>query len=896
MRNNNKLFLIDGMALIYRAYYAMIRNPLTSSKGLNTSAIYGFINSLMKIIKDEKPQFMGVVLDTKAKTFRHVEYSEYKANRKPMPDDLSEQIEPLLNILNAMNIKIYKKDGFEADDIIGTIAREATKSKIYETYMYSGDKDLMQLINRKTFLYSPGNTFKPTKIYGNSDVKDKYGIEKEYFIDYLALLGDTSDNIPGVKGVGAKTSSKLISKYNTIEKIYNSINNIENPRLKKLLEENKESAILSKNLVTIDCDVNIDFTISEMTIENINMSNMVVELNKLDIHAFDSFNDKIQLSTQKVKKSYKVINSESDLDLFFNEIKAKDVVSIDLETTSVDANIAEIVGVSFSFNKDEAFYLPFIYPEKKPNCLQKEFLLKKLKLIIESFNLKFIGQNIKYDALVLKKYNINLDNIYFDTMIAESIIAPEQNIYNLDYLSDKYLHYSMISIDELIGDNTEFELMGDVPLEKISYYACEDADIAFQIFLLQKPLIEENNLSKLFYDIEIPFINVLVELEYNGVYVDENIIKNLSVKLKAKLEDVSNEIYKLADKKFNINSPKQLAVVLFDELNLKMFKKRSTSVEVLKKLLDFHPIAEYILEYRHLSKLINTYLDKLPNYINEKTGRIHTSFNQAITSTGRLSSTKPNFQNIPIKTDMGKSIRKAFSVQNSNHIILSFDYSQIELRILAHYSKEDKLIKAFENKLDVHKRTAALIYGLSDYEVGYDHRRIAKMINYSIAYGAGPFRISEELKIPIKEAKVIIENYFERYPGIKRYIDETIEIGKKQGYVETFFGRKRNTANLNSSNKNIREAEKRASINMPIQGTASELIKIAMIRIREKMGKNKCKAKMILQVHDELLFELPKEEKDYIEKIVIDSMVNAIKFTVPIVVDSNFGNNWYEAH
>jgi len=896
MHNNNKLFLIDGMALIYRAYYAMIRNPLTSSKGLNTSAIYGFINSLMKIIKDEKPQFLGVVLDTKAKTFRHVEYSEYKANRKPMPDDLSEQIEPLLNILNAMNIKIYKKDGFEADDIIGTIAQEATKLNIYETYMYSGDKDLMQLINSRTFLYSPGNAFKPTKIYGNSDVQDRYGIKKEYFIDYLALLGDTSDNIPGVKGVGAKTSSRLISKYSTIEEIYNSINNIENPRLKKLLEENKESAILSKKLVTIDCDVNIGFTISEMNIEKINMSSMVAELNKLDIHAFDSFNDKIQLNTPKVKKSYKIINNESDLGLFLNEIKNEDVVSIDLETTSIDANIAEIVGVSFAYNKNEAFYLPFKYPEKKNHSLKEKFLLEKLKLIIENFKIKFIGQNIKYDVLVLKKYNINLENIYFDTMIAESIISPEKNIYNLDYLSDKYLNYSMISIDELIGDGTECELMSDVPLEKISYYACEDADIAFQIFLLQKEVIEEHNLSKLFYDIEIPFINVLVDLEYIGVYVDESIIKNLSVKLKIKLDNVSEEIYKLADKTFNINSPKQLAVVLFDELNLKMFKKRSTSVEVLKKLLDFHPIAEYILEYRHLSKLLNTYLDKLPNYINEKTGRIHTSFNQAITSTGRLSSTKPNFQNIPIKTDTGKSIRKAFSVQNSDNIILSFDYSQIELRILAHYSKEDKLIKAFENKLDVHKRTAALIYGISDNDVEYNHRRVAKMINYSIAYGAGPFRISEELKIPIKEAKVIIENYFERYPGIKRYIDETIEVGRKQGYVETFFGRKRNTTNLNSPNKNIREAEKRASINMPIQGTASELIKIAMIRIREKMKKNKYKAKMILQVHDELLFELPKEEKDYIEKIVIDSMVNAIKFTVPIVVDSNFGNSWYEAH
>ena len=577
------------------------------------------------------------------------------------------------------------------------------------------------------------------------------------------------------------------------------------------------------------------------------------------------------------------------------DIQSKELVSIDLETTDINPNLASIVGISISYKKNTGFYIPILCPDKS-KVLDLEKIFKKLEPIFKSNSIKFIGQNIKYDALILKRHNIELNYIFFDTMIAESLISPEKNSYKLDYLAKDYLNYIMIPIEELIGEKNNQISMKDVQLEDISYYACEDADVVLQIYEIQRKILIKKGLDKLFYEVEMPILKVLVNIEYNGVYVDRNIIKDLSIKLKYELEILSNKIYSFSNKKFNINSPKQLAEILFDDLELRMFKKRSTSVDVLKKLVNHHPIAEIILEYRHLNKLVNTYLDKLPDYINKYTKRIHTSFNQAITSTGRLSSTKPNFQNIPIKTDVGKSIRKAFKPYKNNNFIVSFDYSQIELRILAHYSNENKLIDAFNNNLDIHTKTASLIYGIGIDDVDYSHRRVAKIINYSIAYGAGPFRISQELKISIKEASMIINNYFDRYPGIKQYIEDTVAFGTKNGYVATILGRQKNTINLRSTNRNIQEAEKRATINMPIQGTASELIKIAMIDIDNKIKNKNLKTKMILQVHDELLFEVPKSEKDDIIQLVKDCMENAMHFKVPIKVDYNYGTSWYEAH
>ena len=897
MNNPDKLFLIDGMALIYRSYYAMIKNPLISSSGINTSAIYGFINSLLKIIKDEQPEYISIILDTKKKTFRHKMYTDYKATRKPMPDDLSEQLIFLYDILESLGIAIYKKDGFEADDLIGTISNNFKNENLI-TYIYSSDKDLMQLVNKQVFVYSPGNNFVKAKIYNENEVFLKWGVMPNQIIDYLSLVGDTSDNIPGVKGVGAKTATKLLDKYNNLTTIYDSIDLIENERMKNKLIDFEQDAILSKKLVTIDLDVDIEYNLNEMKIENLNFLDINDKLNELDIFTFDKIINTKKIDKENkdiVDKEYHIVDSIEKIDKLIKKIDKYEYISIDLETTDVNPNIAKIVGISLSFKANEAYYIPFQYPENKKEDISNE-ILNRFKGILESDNKKFIGQNIKYDSLVLKRAGINLSKIYFDTMIAESLISPEKNSYKLEILSENYLNYRMMSIEKLIGEKKPQKTMDQVPLKDIAFYACEDADITFQIYQKQNNKLKKLNLKKVFYEIEIPLIDVLVELEYNGVYVDMNIINDLSNQLKNKICKISKNIFEIAGKEFNLNSPKQLAEILFDDLQLKQFKKRSTSFEVLNKLRDYHPIVDYILEYRHLSKLINTYLNALPTYLNDSTGRIHTSYNQVIVSTGRLSSNKPNFQNIPIKSKEGKNIRKAFTIFNENSYIISFDYSQIELRILAHYSNEKKLIKSFQNNEDVHSRTAALIYGLDVSDVTEEHRRVAKTINYSIIYGAGAFRISQELRIPIKQATNIIENYFNRYPGIQKYIQETTNNAFRNGYVETLHGRQRKTINLNSSNRNIVEAEKRASINMPIQGTASELIKIAMVKILKKMKNNNMNSKMILQVHDELLFEVCKNELEDVILLVKNEMEKAVYFKVPIKVDYNYGKNWFEAH
>lgn len=896
--NNKKLFIIDGMALIYRSYYAMIKNPLLSSSGLNTSAIYGFINSLFKLLKDEKPDYLSIVLDTKGKTFRHKMYDDYKATRKPMPEDLSEQIQPLYSIIEKLKIPMYKKEGFEADDIIGTMSEYYTGKNI-DVYIYSSDKDLMQLVNDNVFVFSPGNSFVKSKIYNKEEVYSKWDVFPEQIIDYLSLLGDVSDNIPGVRGIGKKTASKLMHEFNNFENLYKNIDNVSNDRIKLKLLDSKNDAYLSKELITIDKNVDIEFSSEEMVIENFEFDKISEMLHDLDIFTFDkiidTYNSTKNTETKKIDKKYKLINSKEDLKSFLVEISKQKYLAIDLETTNLDANIADIVGISFSFHSNEAFYIPFVYPSKKVDGFNKDYIINKLKPILELKDIKYIGQNIKYDSIVLRRNGILLSNIYFDTMIAESLISPEKNSYKLDVLSLDYLNYKMQSIEELIGTGKKQKNMNEVSLNEISFYACEDADITWQIYDKQRQIIE-NDFKDLFYNVEIPLINVIVEMEFNGVFVDMNIIKNLSTSLKEKLSDISESIFDISKFEFNLNSPKQLAEVLFDKLELKQIKKRSTSVQVLQVLKDYHPIIDLILEYRHLNKLVNTYLDTMPNYLNQNTNRIHTSFNQVVTSTGRLSSNKPNFQNIPIKTEIGKEIRKAFTVQEKDYYIISFDYSQIELRILAHFSNEINLRKAFIEDVDIHSKTASLIYGINISDVADYHRRVAKIINYSIVYGAGPFRISQELKISMKESKSIIQNYFDRYPGIKEYIQSTIEFGMKNDFVSTILGRKRNTVNLKSSNKNIVEAEKRATINMPIQGSASDLIKVAMIKIYNEFKRKSFKSKMILQIHDELLFEVHKSELDMIITVVKNEMESAIDFQVPIRVDYNYGLNWYEAH
>ena len=901
--NKKKIFIIDGMALIYRAHYAMIYNQLTTSSGMHTSAVFGFINSLLKILNDEKPDFLAICSDTKAPTFRHIKYDAYKANRKKMPDELQEQIPVLYHIFEKANIPLLILDSYEADDIIGTFSKSFDDKKNH-TYIVSGDKDLMQLVDDSTSVYTIGNKFKPTTIYNHKKVEDKWKIPPNKIIDYLALVGDSSDNIPGVEGIGPKTAVKLINLYETVENIYNSLDDIKNEKLRDRLLNNKSNALLSKELVSLDLKVPIRFNLDAMKIDNFDFSSMKEELNKIEIYNFDSNIDKYidggssidSFETVKDSRLYILVTEDKEFDKMITDIKKYSVISIDLETTSLDPFSAEIVGISLSVKENHGYYIPFISPEQL-FPIDYNSILKRLSDIFKSSKYRFIGQNLKYDLLILKRYNVDIKNIYFDTYIAESLIAPEKTRYKLDNLSIEYLGYRMQPIENLIGDKKQEQiLMSEVPIDKVCFYACEDADVVLKIYNKQKQILKDMDLDNIFYNIEMPLIPVLIDMEYNGLFIDVDMINHLSNDLKNKLDKISAVIYSHSGKEFNINSPKQLSEVLFDDLQLKQIKKRSTASNVLHALKKYHPIAQELLEFRHLNKLVNTYLNTLPAFINNDTKRIHTTFNQAIVSTGRLSSNKPNFQNIPIKTDIGKEIRKAFIPQNQNHYIYSFDYSQVELRILTHFTNEPELLKAFNNKEDIHIRTASLIFGVSENEVDYEKRQIAKTINYSILYGAGPFRISQELKIPIKEASEIIKSYFNSYPQIKNYIDNTVAFGERYGFVKTLNGRQRKVSNIYSSNKNIVQAEKRAMINMPIQGTASELIKIAMININRIFKEKNMKSKMILQIHDELLFEVPKDEIDSIHEIVNIEMENAIDLDVPIKVDSNYGISWFEAH
>ena len=904
MNKELKFFIIDGMALIYRAHFAMIKNPLTTKNGQHTSAIYGFANSIFKLIKDENPDYLAIAMDCKEPTFRHKMYSEYKANREAMPDELVSQLSLIDEMLDSMNIPVIKKPGFEADDIMGTLGKVAS-AKGLTTYLVSGDKDLMQLVSDNVKLYTPASRFSPTKIYHESDVFDKWGVKPNKMIEFLALLGDSSDNIPGVDGIGKKTASKLLSEYGSIDEIIKNIDNIKNKRVKEGLVAGSDNLNLAINLVTIDNNVDVDVEISKLKKNDMNRDLLYEYFNKLEIHSLSSQLDKLSNNKTHVKinnnfkKKYEVVDTKKKLDSLIQKLKGQSLFSFDIETSELDPIEADIVGFSISYKNNSGYYIPIIFPDKDTMSnyeLNLVYVLNSIKEILESDNNKICGQNIKYDSLILKRHGISLRGIRYDSMIAEHILNPEKNSYKLDNLSIEYLGYEMQSIEELIGTGKDQISMADVPLDKTLFYAAEDADITFQISNKTMPLIEKNNLSKPYYEIELPLIPVLVEMENTGVFVDRKILSELSTDVDSMISILKEQIFSISDGEFNLNSPKQLAEVLFDKLELKQIKKRSTSIEVLESLTQYHPLPELILKYRHLSKLSSTYINALPNHINKRTGRVHSSFNQTIASTGRLSSTKPNFQNIPIRTELGKKIRKAIRAQSPDSVILSADYSQIELRIMAHFSNEPELVRAFNEDLDIHTRTAALVYSVDENDVTSEQRRSAKVVNFGIMYGAGPFRMSKELGIGMKEAKTLIETYFKTYPGIQEYITKTIEEAHVKGYVSTINGRKKYSQSLASSNMNVQKAEERALINMPIQGTAAELIKLAMINIQNKIISEDYNAKMILQIHDELIFEVPKNEIENFSKLVKFEMENAMKLSIPLKVEYNFGPSWYDAH
>ena len=895
-----KLFIIDGYAILYRAHYALIRNPLITSYGFHTSALFGFTNQLIKIIKDENPDYLVCAFDSKEKTFRHKIYSDYKANRPEMPEELQKQIPHLWELLDGMNIPVLRKPGYEADDIIGTVTESVLDKKI-QSYIVSGDKDFMQLINDKIFLYTPGKRNSAPDIYDKDGVIKKWGLPPEKIIDLLALMGDSSDNVPGVAGVGVKTAVKLLKEYDNIESVLDNASKISNKRVHNGLMNGRDKAFLSKELVTIIKDVDVDTNVENFLLKSFDQEALGKKFEELEFYALLKYLaiDAPETFTKKEEKNYQTILDLKALKEMVDELKNAKYVSIDLETTSVNPMLAEIVGISVSYNKNSAFYIPILYPEKKKNNFgvnDLEVVLSIMKEFLENKDIRKIGQNIKYDALILYRHGVKVSNIFLDTMIAAHILNPAAKSYKLDALSIEFLNYNMVPIEDLIGKGKDQITMDLVPLDKISYYAAEDADIVFQLAEIFAPKLEENGQLNFFADIEMPLIDVLMKMENEGVYVDEDLLNEMSLNIGERLDLLVKEIYNIAEEEFNINSTQQLAKILFDDLKLTQIKKRSTAENVLKELVNEHELPELILSYRKLNKLKNTYIDALPASINKNTKRIHSTFNQTIAATGRLSSTGPNFQNIPIRTVDGREIRKSFIAQQKNWGIFSADYSQIELRIMAHLSEDKELCNAFKDNLDIHDRTASLIYNVPLDDVQPEMRRTAKVINFGIMYGAGPFRISQELGISRKAAQEIIKQYFIQYSGIQNYIDDTLSKARSDNYVETILGRRRYVWDVNSENALKKQAAERVAINMPIQGSAAELIKIAMIDIQKNIENDKLKSKMILQIHDELLFEYPLDEEEHLISMVKKSMENAMSLKVPIIVDYGFGKDWFEAH
>lgn len=899
--NKKRLFLIDGYAMLYRSHFALIRNPLINSKGMHTSALFGFINQVLKLIRKEKPDFLMAAFDSPKKTFRHERYPEYKATREKMPEEMREQLPYLWKLLKAMKIPTLEQPGFEADDIIGTLAVRANEKNL-DTFIVSGDKDFMQLVNDNIFLYSPSGRQSEIKIYDKSGVKDKWGVPPEMIIDLLGLMGDSSDNVPGVMGVGEKTAVKLLKEYGTLENALDHADEVKNKRAREGLQSGREKALLSQELVTIDTNMNIDSNFEEMATDGFDVNELEELFHELEFQALinqiKSFKSEVPSQNEESEKDYKTLLDLIDIQKFANSIKEGEWLSFDLETTSLDPMSCDIVGFSFATKKNQAIYIPILYKEKEANLFDDHLnlVLNILRPVFENSKIPKTGQNIKFDALILRNHGLKVFGLKFDTLLAAHLINPDSRSLKLENLSFEHLNYRMLPIEDLIGKGRNQISMSEVELEKISFYASEDADIALQLTHIFDKKLKKQNLDKFFNEIEMPLLPVLLELEYNGMYVDSKMLSIMSDNLGNNIENLISNITKEAGTEFNINSTQQLANILFDIIGLPEIKKRSTAEEVLTRLKNEHPLPSLILEYRKLNKLKNTYIDALPTLINLKTKRIHSTFSQTVTSTGRLSSRNPNFQNIPIRTDLGREIRKAFKSENKDWIIFSADYSQIELRIMAHLSQDKTLLDAFNKGEDIHTRTAADVFNVDIDEVIPEMRRTAKIVNFGLLYGAGPFRMSQELGIPQKEAKSIIESYFERYSGIKDYIDSVIEYARANKYVKTILGRRRQVWDIDSNNHLHKEAAKRMAINMPIQGTNAEMIKIAMIDIQKELELKNMKSKMLLQIHDELVFEVPLEELNNLQNIVTNKMENSLPLSVPIVVDCGNGESWYEAH
>lgn len=928
--NNNKLFLLDAYALIYRAYYAFIRNPRINSKGQNTSAVFGFVNTLEEILRKENPTHIAVVFDSPLPSFRHIKYEEYKAQREPTPEDIKASIPIIKEILQTYNIPILEIPGYEADDVIGTIAKKMATQKV-NIYMMTPDKDYVQLVDDHIFIYKPR--------YGNNDfdILDKEKVLEKYslshpmqMIDMLALMGDTSDNIPGCPGIGPKTAQKLLKEFGSVENILNNTDKLKGA-IKNKIEENKDRILFSKFLATIKTDVPIEVKIEDFKRKEIDEEALKRIFKELEFRSlltrvlknesqkngtkkpvqgmlFENETTKFENNTTEphslsentpsihsTQHTYRMVKEEKKLIELCNKICSQKSVCFDTETTGVNPLLSELVGLSFAYKEGEAYYVPI--DDDREKAQQKVDIFRPF---FEDEKIEKVGQNIKYDILELRNYDIQVKGKLFDTMIAHYLINPEIP-HGMDYMAKMYLNYTTIHIDELIGPKGKNQKnMRDIDQETVCKYAAEDADITLKLKNILEKELRENKLEQLFNEIESPLIYVLADMEWTGVRLDLEALEQLAEEYRKEMNQIEKEIIEMAGIEFNINSPKQIGEILFDKMKIIDNPKKtktgqySTSENELEKLRSKHPIIEKILEQRSLKKLLSTYIEAFPQLINPKTGKIHTSFNQTATATGRLSSSNPNLQNIPIRDERGKEIRKVF-IPDKGCTFLSADYSQIELRIMAHLSKDKNMIEAFNKGQDIHAATASKIFKIPLEEVTPDMRRKAKTANFGIIYGITPYGLSQRLGISRSDAKKLIEEYFTTFSGVKRYMDESIAKAREQGYVETIFGRKRFLPDINSQNAIVRGYAERNAINTPIQGSAADIIKVAMNKIYKRLSDGGYKSKMILQVHDELDFNVHMNELDEVKNIVVYEMENAYPLIVPLKTDCNHGANWLEA-
>ncbi len=935
--NNKKLFLLDGMALMYRAHFALSKNPRFTSTGINTSAVMGFTNTLLDVLKKESPSHIAVVFDTEAPTERHTSFEAYKAHRQAMPEDLAAAMPYVIKLITGFNIPVITSDGYEADDIIGTLAKKA-EQKGFQVYCMTPDKDFAQLVSENIFIYKPARMGNDMEILGVKEVLAKWEIENVLqVIDILGLWGDAVDNIPGIPGIGEKTAKALIKTYGSMENIIAHSHELKGKQ-RENVENFAEQGLISKKLATIILDVPVE--LDEASLELCDPSRDLLEplFTELEFRTLGRrvFGDEFSVTTARFgegtqtdlfgnqtgeaiqyintieeepaeKLPAKTIeNTTHDYQLVDTAEKRADLIKIllaeprisfDTETTGTDANTADLVGLSFCIKPGTGYYIPLSAERADAQTIIDEF-----RVVLENPAIEKIGQNTKYDILVLKWYGVQVQGKIFDTMLAHYLIDPDTR-HGMDVLSENYLNYSPISITKLIGPKGKNQgTMRDVPVEDVVDYAAEDADVTLQLAHIFEPKLTELNAAKLAEEIENPLVYVLADIEKEGVRIDMDTLKAYSAELEIEIRKAEQSVYDKAGLTFNLASPKQLGEVLFDKLQLDPKAKKTktgqyqTGEDVLTALASKSDIVKDILDFRQLQKLKSTYVDALPLMVNPKTGRVHTSYNQAVAATGRLSSNNPNLQNIPIRTERGREVRKAFIARDENHILLSADYSQIELRIIAEISKEENMLDAFNKGIDIHTATAAKVYGITIEEVDSTQRRNAKAVNFGIIYGQSAFGLSQNLSIPRKEAADIIEQYFTQYPGIKRYMSDTMNFARENGFVETIMGRRRYLRDINSANQTVRGFAERNAINAPIQGSAADMIKIAMINIHREMKEKNLQSTMTMQVHDELVFDVLKSEKDVMKAIIQDKMANAIKLTVPIVVEIGEGDNWLAAH